>query len=95
MVKLICMSFDGDFVTEGEFNSIADAWEHSEDIGSRWYFYPFHFVTTESGKTIKAAPELLGRFEGVRTKQVVARFAEVAKTPEAQNADVEAFTFMV
>jgi len=95
MVKLICMSFDGDYVTEGTFDSVTDAWERSEDMGSRWYFYPFHFVTTNSGKTVKDAPELLQHLNGMRVKQVVQRFASVAVLPEAQNADPEVFAFML
>ena len=95
MVKLICMSFDGDYVTEGQFKSVDEAWERSEDMGSRWYFYPFHFVTTESGKTVKAAPEILGHLEGVRVKKVARHFAEVAALPEAANVGAEEFAFMV
>lgn len=36
------MSFDGDYVTEGEFQSSNEAWNRSNDMGSRWFFYPFH-----------------------------------------------------
>jgi len=46
MYKIICMSFDGDYQTEKpEFDTIEEAWEYSNDLGSKWYFYPFHFVT--------------------------------------------------
>jgi hypothetical protein len=89
------MSFNGDYVTEGTFNSIQEAWERSEDMGSRWYFYPFHFVTTESGKTVRATPELLEHLNGVRVREVARHFASVAATPEAANANVEQFMFMV
>ena len=55
MYQLICMSFDGDYVTERpEFESIEDAWEYSNDLGSKWYFYPFHFVIKDV--TIKDTP---------------------------------------
>lgn len=95
-MKLICMTFDGDYVTEADgFKTVRDAWEHAEDMGSRWYFYPFSFVTTESGKTIVAAPDLLERFEGRRLKTVRREFASVAALPEAQNADAEEFAIMV
>ena len=94
-VKLICMTFDGDYVTEGEFASVEDAWERADDMGSRWYFYPFHFVTTESGKTVKDAPELLAHLKGVRVKEVARHFASVAALPEAQGVDAERFAFMV
>jgi hypothetical protein len=94
-VKLICMSFDGDYVTEGSFSSIDEAWNRSNDMGSRWFFYPFHFVTTASGKTIKSAPEGMQHLIGLRVKAVKQHFAQVAKTPEAQNLDAEAYSFLV
>ncbi len=95
-VNLICMSFDGEYVTEGrDFASISEAWERSNDMGSRWFFYPFHFVTTASGKTIKDTPEMLQHLNGLRVKSVARHFAQVAKQPEAQNMDCEAFAFML
>jgi len=95
-VKLICMTFDGDYVTERPtFDTIDEAWEYANDLGSKWYFYPFYFVTTESGKTVKDAPELLAHLKGVRVKEVSRHFAEVAATPEAQGVDAEQFAFMV
>jgi hypothetical protein len=94
-VKLICMSFDGDYVTEGEFQSPSEAWNRSNDMGSRWFFYPFHFVTTASGKTIKEAPEMLQHLVDQRVKSVSEHFAAISKTKEAQNADAETFAFLV
>jgi hypothetical protein len=91
--RLICMSFDGDYVngSRDTFESIADAWEESNDMGSRWYFYPFHFVVTESGQTVVAAPELLTRFERKRVATVRREFEQLSKQPEMQNADTEEF----
>lgn len=75
--NLICMTFDGDYITEKTgFDTVLDAWEHSEDMGSRWYFYPFHFVTTASGLTIADAPSLLDDMKGMRLKTVQSMFAE-------------------
>lgn len=75
-MKLICMSFDGEYVNEGEFDSVDEAWEHDGEMGSRWIFYPFHFVLTESGKTIKAAPDELDRYVGKRLSTVKSIFAK-------------------
>lgn len=94
-VKLICMSFDGDYVTEGQFDSIDQAWNRSNDMGSRWFFYPFHFVTTASGKTIRDTPELMQHLNGSRVKAVSKHFEQVCKTPEAQNLDAEAYAFLI
>ena len=71
MYKLICMSFDGDYVTEGEFKTIDDAWKRSEVMGSRWFFYPFHFVLTSSGKTIADSPYGIEFLKGKRLSSVI------------------------
>jgi hypothetical protein len=92
--KLICMAFDGDYQTERpEFESVEDAREYSGDLGSKWYFYPYHFVVSASGKTVMAAPELLEPLVGMRVSSVAKRFAEFASTEEAQGMDVERFMF--
>ena len=87
MKCLIVMSFDGETKTEGRgFPTIKDAWERSNDMGSRWYFYPFHFVTSESGKTVADAPDSLSWAIGRRVKTVQRIFAE-----HMQDADCERF----
>lgn len=53
--KLICMSFDGAFVTDSEHETIEQAGNASADMGSRWYFYPYHFIV--AGKTVKQTGE--------------------------------------
>lgn len=94
--QLVCMAFDGAFVTERQnFTSIQDAWEYDNDMGSRWYFYPFRFVTTASGKTIKDTPELLQHLNGLRTKAVAAHFKTQSEKPENLNMDAEQFCFVV
>jgi hypothetical protein len=46
MIALRCISPDGEFKTEGKFPTIEDAWRRSQDMGSRWFFYPIHVVTS-------------------------------------------------
>lgn len=92
--QLICMSFDGDYQVEGnDFESVQAAWDRSSDMGSRWYFYPFHFVMTESGKTVKDAPEPLQHLIGYRIGHLVKHFQETSKQPELANADAETYAF--
>ena len=94
--KLICMSFDGEYKTERpEFDDLDDAWEYSNDLGSKWYFYPFRFVVTASGKTIKEAPFPLDHLKGQRVARVAKCFAEFAKTEESASMDVEQYAFAV
>lgn len=58
--KLVCLAFDGDMMVERPtFDSIEEASDYSNDMGSKWIFYPFHFVVTESLKTVKEGPPLL------------------------------------
>lgn len=82
--QLICMSFDGKFVTDSTHNSIEDAENASADMGSKWYFYPFHFIV--SGKTVKETCEGLINmqtkqaymplmFKGKRLQTVVKAFS--------------------
>lgn len=49
MYQLICLSIDGDYVTEGQFATVEDAWKRNDDMGSRWVFYPLRVVI----KTVK------------------------------------------
>jgi hypothetical protein len=91
MYKLVCMSFDGDSVTGGEFDSINAVWERSNDMGSRWFFYPFHFAVTESGKSVAQAPDGLEHFNGKRLKTVRKAFETASKLPETQGVDCDIF----
>ena len=90
--KLICMSFDGDYVSDNfDFDSIDDAWEYSCNLGSRWYFYPFHFVI--KGVTIKDTPDQLRYFNNKRIKTIKKKFNQLSKKPELIGADVDDFMF--
>lgn len=86
------MSFDGEFKTERpEFDSIKEAWEYSNNLGSKWYFYPFHFITTQSGKTIRSCPNNLETFDNLRVKTVKEIFNRISKIDEAQGVSAERY----
>jgi len=88
--QVICMSFDGEFKRERpEFESIEDAWEYANDLGSKWYFYPFYFVVR--GQTIRAAGYGLEVMENRRIKTVAGIFNAASKQPEAEDMDVDSF----
>ena len=94
--RLICMSFDGEYKKESPvFDSIDEAWTYSNNLGSKWYFYPFHFVTTESYKTIRSAGTFLESYEGIRTDTVSKIFFKHSQKPEMENADIEYFAITV
>jgi len=94
---LICMTFDGDHVTEkrAEFDSVDEAWEYAGEMGSRWYFYPFVFVTTESGLSVKDSPDSLKFLNGKRVKSIAKLFKAVAELPESHGADCDLFVVNV
>lgn len=49
---LVCIAPDGEYVTEGQPDPYPDvdaAWRRSSDMGSRWFFYPIHVVTSPGG----------------------------------------------
>ena len=90
--NLICMGFDGDYVTEKTgFDSVDSAWKRSNDMGSRWYFYPFHFVTSESGQTIIDTGQGLESFKGKQVKTVTKAFKSMSESPDMVNADIDSF----
>lgn len=95
-VRLIVMSFDGEKQREGDtFNDVGEAWEHAGDMGSRWYFYPFRFVVTESGQTIVDTPSPLEHLKGRRVKTVQRLFKMASEKEENQGLDVEEFAFQI
>ena len=90
MYQVMCMAFDGEYVTERpEFESIEDAWEYANDLGSKWYFYPFHFVI--KNKTIKDSPCNLEYFNNKRIKTIQKIFNQTSKKPELQNVNADEF----
>lgn len=89
--KLICMGFDGDYVTDAYCDSIDSAWEKSNDLGSKWYFYPFHFVLTPSGKSIASTPTGLEHMKGKRLSTIQSLFKSLSEFPENKNANVDSF----
>ena len=85
--NLIVMSFDGEYKKEGQFDTIDQAWERSNDMGTRWFFYPFHFVTTEKTIVDSGIAGLIGK----RIKTVQNIFNKHSKRPDMQGVDC--FTF--
>jgi hypothetical protein len=91
--QLICMSFDGEFVSDFK-GSLEDCREASAEMGSKWYFYPFHFILTESGKTVADAGDMLECFIGKRFKTVVKKFEELYNRLESDGDTVDCDGFI-
>ncbi len=89
--KLICMSFDGEYITEAKGSDISELWDHANDMGSRWFFYPFSFVCTD--KTVVDTPNGLTMLANKRIKTVQRMFKTLSETEEMQGADCDDFVF--
>ena len=77
--KLILMGFDGDYQIERpEFNAIEEAWEYHSNLGSKWVFYPFPFICTESLKTIKSSFDGFSEVNGRKLKTVKEMFSKLS-----------------
>jgi len=50
--NLVCIAPDGDHVTELRDKTLQECINRTWEMGSRWYFYPFHVITTLSGNTV-------------------------------------------
>jgi hypothetical protein len=93
--RLVCLSFDGHYITEGSFASKDDAWERSDEMGSRWYFYPFHFVVTDK-LTIVDAPHGPLQWAIRKPLGTVARlFKDASERADMQNLDCEEFAYAI
>lgn len=100
---LYCVSFDGAFVRDSEHETIEDAGNASADMGSKWYFYPFHVIV--KGKTIvETGGNLYGKintsdpvcllsekYKGKRFATFTKHMKELSKREELQNAGIEEF----
>lgn len=92
MYRLLCMAFDGQSKLEApEFEDAEDVWSYADYIGSKWFFYPFYFVVTASGKTIVETPRMLEFLEGRRVKSVIKFFNKTSKLEDAEGADCDKF----
>lgn len=92
MFKLMCMSFDGEYKIERPtFETVERALDYSNDLGSKWFFFPFHFVVTATGLTVKDAPDLLQQFCNRRVKTVQREFKIASELPELAGVDEETF----
>ena len=72
--KAIAFSTDGEYITEGSFESINDAWDRINDWGSRWIFYPFTGVLKN-----KRVVQMCNGLEYLSNKNIKTIQAELAK----------------
>lgn len=92
--KLCCLSFDGDTQIERPiFDSAADAWEYENDLGSKWFFYPFHFLITPSHSTVVDTCYEMDAAKGKRLKTVQKAFEFCSNLSNLMDKHVTADVF--
>ena len=70
----ICFAPNGEYVRDFYSDSKESISEEINNMGSRWFFYPFVFIATE--KTIVETPNCLEFLNGKRIKTVEQFFKE-------------------
>ena len=102
--KLVCMAFDGQFITDSEHETLEELEYSLQNLGSKWYFYPWSFAV--KGQTVK---ESYGQFvnmktgictiseifNGKRLKTVSKIFDKLSKKEEAQNVNCNDFESLI
>lgn len=101
---LYCVGLDGHFVKDSEHETIEDAENASADLGSKWYFNPFHVIV--KGQTIKETGGSLHgiikgsnktvcllseKFKGKRFSTFIKKMKDISKLPEFEAAGCEDF----
>lgn len=100
---LYCVSFDGAFVKDSEHETLEQAGNASADMGSKWYFYPFHVIVkgksiidaggcfygrNENGKSVCLLSE---KYKGKRFSSFIKDISKLSKMEEMQNKGIEEF----
>ena len=98
------MSFDGETIMDSEHESIESAIYTIENIGSKWFFYPFCLIVKKqtvkeiygSFVNMQTGESCLGEeFKNKRLKTVKNAFNKASKLPGAENMDALAFEDLI
>jgi len=84
MYKLILISPDGDYVTELPKETIDECGDQSANMGSRWFFYPFHFIIKDNeqvnmNQRIVESPYGMEFLNGLSLKKAIQHIKENTK----------------
>jgi hypothetical protein len=101
--KLICMAFDGEFIRDS-IGTLEDCLNRSADMGSKWFFYPFHFIVTMgNGKVIETGSGLIDMkteesyqsklFKGRKLLTVQKVFKDLYKQAESEGLQLDALEY--
>lgn len=84
MYKLILLAPDGDYVTEKPRKTVDECIKQSAEMGSRWFFYPFHFIIKDNGRVdmnqrVIEAPDGMEFLKGISLKNAIEHIKETAE----------------
>mgnify|MGYP001560570993 CR=1 FL=1 len=85
--KLAVIAPDGEYKTEGEFSTIEEAWDRNNDMGSRWFFYPFRVVV--AGSVVRSTPEHSEEYVGRKLSTFCKAVAFSCDTDDAMRFALE------
>ena len=99
-IKLICMSFDGEYIINSDHDNLEDAIETAQNLGDKWFFYSWCVFV--KNKTIvdcggvyfnmsTNTPILSELFKGRRFTTMQKEFKKVSKNKDLEGADIETF----
>ena len=100
--QLICMSSDGEYVMDYK-GSLEDCQSASANIGSKWFFYPFHFIIDKNETVIDTGcglihmgtkePFLELLFKNRKLKEVQKVFKNTYEYIEKENIECDNLEF--
>jgi hypothetical protein len=101
--NLICMAFDGEFVKDSS-GTLEQCQNASADMGSKWYFYPFHFIVTVPGGIVadtgSGLIDMFSKesfqsklFKGRKLTTVKKVFYQTYKTAESRDLQLDCMEF--
>jgi hypothetical protein len=88
--RAIVIAPDGDWATDFRQQSIEDVEESLRNMGSRWYFYPFHGVITVRPVTTldQRLVSVAHPFEEFKGRTIRSLTRHIASLPESELIDI-------
>lgn len=91
--NLIVMSFDGDYQTELKESSFDECLNASENMGSKWIFYPYHFIVTAGCQFVREVPAMFDFLQNKNLKTVQRIFKKLFDDLEKDDKIVDVDEF--
>lgn len=105
--NLYVVAPDGANIKDSEHPNIESAQNESANLGSKWFFYPFHIITSGSkiietggsfygkSETGKMVCLLSEKYKGRRLQTLLNDFKKAASLPDADGVNMEEFELIL